>query len=88
MADSGDVAQGRGKDDGGGLRQLDVNVHSGELVAEAKAALKRAQRGGLSQREGCSEVGAWRWASRRGAVPVGVVMGHNPSGLFTAQQDL
>jgi len=63
-------------------------VHSDELVAEAKAALNHAQRGGLGQREGCSEVGARRWASRRGAVPVGVVMGHGPSGLFTAQQDL
>ena len=50
-----------------GLRQLGVNMHSGELVAEVMAALKRARRGGLGRREGCSEVGTRRWAARRDA---------------------
>ena len=43
-----------------GLRQLGVNMHSSELVAEVMAALKRARRGGLGRREGCSEVGTRR----------------------------
>ena len=33
-----------GKDDGRGLWQLGVKVHSGELIAEAMAALKHARR--------------------------------------------
>ena len=31
------------------------------------AVLKRARRGGLGRREGCSEVGTRRWAARRDA---------------------
>ena len=49
------------------LRPLGVNTNSGKLVAEATAALKRARRGGLGRREGCSEVGTRRWAARRDA---------------------
>ena len=51
-------------------RQLGVNVHSGELVAETTAALKHARRGGLGRREGCSEVGLG--GGRHGVVSVAV----------------
>ena len=48
-----------------GLWQLSVNMHSGELIAEVIAALKRTRRGVLGRREGCSEVGTRRWAALR-----------------------
>ena len=62
-----DHARKGGKDDGVGCDSSASTCTSGELVAEAMAALKRARRGGLGRREGCSEVGARRWAARHGA---------------------